>query len=171
MTAPSYRFLHLSLGDQIGRVIRKIEDSGLGIFRLHSKIPEDTLRDFRDQIVSEFRLNMDQARLIIFASKNFKLGGRSVIDNICCWFLPPNGGYSPVTLVWGPFGTGKSTLLVAVVVFLSRVVLRRLVAHILICPVCSWTFVKTRKCADLLNLKETVLAGSHCDIQLDECCC
>ncbi len=83
------------------------------------KISPELLRDTRLQISDEFRLNDDQ------------LG---VLDHCIAWLQPRlapsvrtsstssvQPGTSPVVLVHGAFGAGKTSLLVALLVFLHRV--------------------------------------------------
>ena len=70
------------------------------------RIPPDLIDTIRSSIIEEFHLNDDQI---------------TVLDRCVQWLSPPSlTPPSPVVLVHGAFGSGKSILLVALLVFFHR---------------------------------------------------
>ena len=73
------------------------------------RIPPSLLSSTRQEIIDEFRLNHDQV---------------AVLDHCVAWLqpsAPPHPPPSPIVLVHGAPGSGKTSLLVALIVFLHRV--------------------------------------------------
>jgi len=68
---------------------------------------EDLLDSVREAVVADYQLNEDQSR---------------VLDACAAWLR--GGNADPVLLVHGTFGSGKSFLLVVLVIFLSQVLVR-----------------------------------------------